>query len=314
MVTALLRSISWFACLWPESIVRAVARVSGAFWWYVLRYRRAVIEENLARAFPEKSLGERRVLGRRACVHLAHALFDLFRIPRHRRREYRGAVRVEGLDHFNAAKREGKGVLCLTGHLGSFELSVAGCAKAVHPASLVVKSFPPGVDRFINALRESAGLGVIHAENALKPMLRALAANEAVAFVLDQNATRKIGVFVDFFGVPACTMSALALIAARTGAPVVGVTIFRDTDHVNVLRIEPAIPLELKATRDETVAHMTQVYTRFIEQAIRNHPEQWLWTHKRWRTRPKAPEAAPAPAAGAQAATERVEADHRDGD
>lgn len=283
----LLRALSALLCLLPEPAARGLARALGWIWWYVLRYRRAIILENLTRAFPDLAESARRRLGLAACRHLVHTLVDFLRVPRHLDRGVDGVVRVEGLDCFARAKAKGRGVLCLTGHLGSFELAVAGAAPHVHPASLVVKRFPPSIDRFFTELRVAAGLRVIPAEGALRPILRALAANEAVAFVLDQNATRKIGVFVDFFGEQACTMSALAVIALRTGAPVVGVTIYRDASGINVLSIGPELPPADGETREEAVRATTQRYTRFLEDAIRAHPEQWLWTHKRWRTRPK---------------------------
>jgi KDO2-lipid IV(A) lauroyltransferase len=272
----------------PEGAIRALAHAGGAFWWHIFRYRRRVIEENLGRAFPERSRRERRGLGKAACIHLVATLFEFMRIPRYAAFGFSN-VRVEGLEHYEIARKANKGVLCVTAHLGSFELAIAAIAARVPPVSAVVKPFPPGFDAFVSESRMSQGLTLIASTHALRPILRTLDRNEPVVFVLDQNATRRIGVFVDFFGEPACTMSALAVIALRTRAPVLAATAYRAADGTHVIRIHPEIPLEEKASQKESIAHMTARYTRFIEDAIRAHPEQWLWTHRRWKTRPIAP-------------------------
>ncbi|MCK6549888.1 lysophospholipid acyltransferase family protein [Myxococcota bacterium] len=285
-VTRLLEALSWLLGLLPERLVVALAGALSASWWHVLRYRRRVILENLSRAFPERTLRERRALGREATRHLVRSLLELFRIPRYRADAFEGRFRFEGLEHLEAARAAGKGALCLSGHLGSFELAVAAGVRQAGPVNLVVKPFPPPVDAFLTQLRTSSGLGVIPAAGAIRPILRALAKNETVVFVLDQNATRSIGVFVDFFGHPACTMSGLAVLALRTGAPVVAAIPYREADGTHVLRMLPAIPSDATGDHDEQVRTLTARYTRVIEDAIRAHPEQWFWTHKRWRTRP----------------------------
>ena len=286
-MNAILTAASFCFGLLPEGAVVVWSRVLGWIWFNVVRYRRRVILENLARAFPEKDDAERTHLGLEACRHLVRTLLEFIRIPAYQKRGLESVVRFEGLESVELARAKGKGVLCLSGHLGSFELCVAAVARQARPVNLVVKPFPAGVDAFVNRLRTSAGLGVIYADGALRPIMKALKNNESVVFVLDQNATRKIGVFVEFFGEPACTMSALATLATRTGAAVIAATPYRDEDGKHVLQVHPEFPLEEKATRDETIVHMTQVYTRFLEEAIRRHPAQWFWTHKRWRTRPR---------------------------
>lgn len=285
-MTALLHVISFGLGLLPEVLIRAGAVVFGALWFHVIRYRRGVIEENLAQAFPELGPSEQSRLGRAACVHLLKTLAEVFRIPRYRKKGLGKVVRIEGLEHFHAAKAKGRGVFVLSGHLGSFELCVAAVAEAAAPVSLVVKPFPPAVDRFLASIRKGSGLELIYADGAVRPILRALNENETVVFVLDQNATRSTGVFVDFFNKPASTMTALAVIAERTGAAVIAAVPYRDEHGHHVLEIHPEIPLESKHNRLETVQWMTQKYTHFLEQAICRHPDQWFWTHKRWRTRP----------------------------
>lgn len=285
-LTTLFDATSWLLGRLSEQSTIRLARVMGAMWWTVLRYRRRVILENLTTAYPQLSDPEKRALGQRAVVHLSQSLLELFRIPSYVERGWGDYVRLEGFEHLDEARRAGKGALVIAGHLGSFELCVAAGGHRAQPIYLVVKPFPAPVDAFINRVRTTAGLGLISAKNAIKPILQALKKNSTVVFALDQNATRAIGVFVDFFGKTASTMSTLAALAVRTGSPVLAALPHREPDGTHVLRMTPVIPLEEKATREETIAHMTQIYTRVIEDAIRAHPEQWFWTHKRWKTKP----------------------------
>ena len=208
------------------------------------------------------------------------------RIPLYVRIGIERLVRLEGTEHYAAGKRRGKGILIVAGHFGSFELGLASLAQRFAPVSVVVKAFPEGVDRFVNGIRACAGAHVIPARGAVKSMLRALKNNEAVVVIIDQNSTQRKGVFVEFFGKSACTMLGLAVVAERTGACVIGVSAWREPDGSHVVRLHPEFPLVHQESRADTVRHMTQTYTRFIEQAIRAHPEQWLWPHKRYKTRP----------------------------
>ena len=197
-------------------------------------------------------------------------------------------VRVEGWEHYRNARKKEKGVFVLTGHLGSFELAAGAVAMQLEEhAHLIVKSFPKAVDDFVNSVRQSPKLTPIAAKGAMKPVLKAVKNKDMVVFVQDQNSTHHIGVFVDFFGKQACTMSGLAVTALRTEAPVLGVSIWREDDGSHVLKFFEEIPLEPQEDSEASIQHMTQIYTRFIEDRIREHPAQWLWTHRRWKTRPE---------------------------
>ena len=284
----ILRLLSFIACRTPEAWISPLGRFFGMLWYHAVPYRRSVMRQNLARAFSELERRSREALCKSACMHLLLALLEFLRIPRHAANRFADVLRVEGLEHYRAAQAKGLGVLCLTGHLGSFEIAASGIAARLEgePIALVVKSFPRGTDRFVTSLRALSKLRMIPARGGMRDILASLARKEAVVLVLDQNATRKRGVFVDFFGEPACTLSALALVALRTKAPVIATASWREPDGTHVLRVYPEIPLDPRGSRKATIRHMTQVYTRFIEARIREHPEQWLWTHRRWKTRP----------------------------
>lgn len=283
-----LRTLSFLIGLMPEPMVRFLAGVVGVLLHSVVRYRRSVVQDNLRHAFPNTSEQWRARVSRLTYRHLALTLFEFLRIPRYAAESFRGQLRVEGLEHFRAAQAKGKGVLFLTGHMGSFELGAGAMAHA-HSGEkfwLIVKSYPGSTDEFMGEVRRTTDLELLPDRNAMRDVRAALSRNESVVFVLDQNSTRKIGVFVDFFGRKACTMSGLAVTALRTRAPVIPVAIRREPDGSHVLQMFEEIPIEKQDDLRASVQHMTQVYTRFIEDRIRAHPEQWLWTHRRWRTRP----------------------------
>ena len=290
-MNVLLRGLSAIVGVLPDAVLRLLSTVGAWLLFSVLGYRRAVIAQNIQRAFPNASADLRGAIAANAGRHLFLTLLEFLKMPTYASARFEGVCRIEGMEHLDAATAQGRGVLVLTGHLGSFELGAGTIAMHLEDRKvwLVVKSFPEGTDKFVTYVRERCTLGVIRAKGGMKQILRALKDRDAVAFVLDQNATKKLGVFVDFFGEKACTMAALAVIAERTKAPVIGTTSWRETDGTHVFRMYEAIPFEAQATREETVRHMTQIYTNFIEDRIREHPEQWLWSHRRYKTRPPSP-------------------------
>jgi hypothetical protein len=190
------------------------------------------------------------------------------------------------MEHYYRAKEQGGGVLLVTGHLWSFELALAALAKDLGPLSVIVKHFPAGVDRFINSIRACAGTRVIRARGTTTRILQSLKRNEVVLAVLDQKARRTKGVFVDFFGTPARTMAGAAMIAIRSEAEVLGASSWRESDGTHVISIGTPFPHEPAESLTAAIQRGTQHYTHFIEQAIRAHPEQWLWAQTRLKTRP----------------------------
>lgn len=287
LASATLRAASSSMRVLPEYFVRILAVTFGVFWFNLVRYRRGVILSNLAQAFPANTYKERCRLGRASCIHLVRTLFEFHQIPHNVHSYFERVVRIEGVEHYEAAKIQGKGVFVVSGHLGSFELGIAALACRLSSFSVIVKRFPSALDCHISRIRSHSGIEIIPARGALTPVREALKKNRAVVVVLDQNSTYRKGVFVDFFGKPACTMAGLAILAIRTGAPVIGASAWREHTGSHVVRFHPEFPLEHQASRADTVRYMTQLYTRFIEEAIRAHPEQWLWPHKRFKTRPR---------------------------
>lgn len=211
---------------------------------------------------------------------IGRLLVAIARFPRIRG-ELSQWIRYEGLHHFHEAKRSGRGVLFATAHLGNWELSAFAHGLLCEPMHVVVRPLDNArIDRLVEARRTLGGNRVIEKKDAARAILRALSRNEAVGILLDQNASPDEGTFVDFFGVPACAGTAFARIANRTGAAVItGFAFWSENEKRYVLRFEP-----FAISGNE--AADTQRLHKALESAIREHPGQWLWIHRRWKTRP----------------------------
>jgi KDO2-lipid IV(A) lauroyltransferase len=186
------------------------------------------------------------------------------------------------MEHVEAGLAAGRGILFATAHLGNWELSAFAHALLAGPMHVVARPLDnPLIDALVERRRTLSGNRLIFKKDYARGILKALAANEAVGILIDQNAAPAEGVFVDFFGVPACAGTGFAKIAAHSGAAVIpGFALWSEDERRYVLRFYPAVPMTGDAARD-TAALQSQ-----LEAVIRAHPEQWLWIHRRWKTRP----------------------------
>ena len=271
----------------PAGWARGVARHWGWMLARVVRLRRAHVLASLARGFPGMTERERRVLYAEICVQQAANLMELMRFAGGREAELGELFEVHGEEIVKAALARGKGVLILIAHYGNYALLALQVPKLFrYPLSIVAK---PLRNRALNGiwfgLQEKAGIRGIPSHNAYRACVRALRNNELVGFMLDQNRPAAQGVFVDFFGQAASTTPGLALMSAQTGAPVVPVFMRRTPEGRHVVEVRKAIEPPPDREAATILAH-TAAYTQIIEEEIRRHPEQWLWWHKRWKSRP----------------------------
>lgn len=294
-----LQTVAKGIALLPPGWARGLARHWGWILARVIRLRRRYVLDTLARCFPDKSERECRTLYAEICAHQAANLVELMRYVGGRSKEFEGLLEANGLELAREAHARGKGVLVLIAHFGNYPLlALQVPALFRYPLSIV---FKPLRNRALNAiwwgLQEKAGIHGIPARNAYRACVRALKNGELVGFMLDQNRPAEHGVFVDFFGRPASTTPALALLSAQTGAPVLPVFMRRTPEGRHVLEAGPILEPP-PDRRPETLLAHTAAYTRIIEGEIRRHPAQWLWLHKRWKSRPPAgAPAAPEPPA-----------------
>lgn len=213
---------------------------------------------------------------------IARLVVSFARFPRVTPDNVQELIRYEGLENFQHAHSLGKGVLVATGHLGNWELSAFAHAYLTAPMHIVVRPIDNArIDALVEHRRELSGNRAIAKKDAARGILRALAAGDAVGVLIDQNTTPDQGVFIDFFGVKACAGSAFVKLAHHSGAAVVpGYALWSDKEERYVLHFEPAVEMT-----GEVIEDTQRVHAR-LEAAIRKHPEQWLWIHRRWKTRP----------------------------
>ncbi|MDF1535048.1 MAG: lysophospholipid acyltransferase family protein [bacterium] len=284
----LLALTSALFCALPEKGALGLGRWLGMLIYHVIGSRRRLALENVRLAYgDELKAPERREIVRRSYGHLGLNIAEFFRLPTLPPRELLDRVTVEGEEKLRAALDQGRGVLLLSAHLGNWDYLSAAIAMKGYPLALITKvSRSDALNRIWMGYREKSGVRMLMGRGTMKESLKQLKKGGVVGFVLDQNARRKEGVFVPFFGRQACTLSSLAIIARRTGAPVVPVHIFRADGRHTVVFDEPIVT-ESHDNQEVDILERTAAYTRWTEKAIRRHPDQWTWLHDRWRTRPR---------------------------
>jgi len=278
--------------LLPRPISRAIGIAIGLTVYHFHPRLRAIGRRNLALAFPAMPLADRRRILRGEFVSLGRQLAEVCMFPTYTRKNVSQIVVYDGLENYERAYARGKGVLFLTGHLGAWELSAFAHSLQGHPLWIVMR---PLDNRYLNRLieryRTMYGNRTVSKDDFVRGLLAAMRAGDAVGILMDTNMTPPQGVFVNFFGIPAYTASGLARIALRTDAAVVpGFTIWDEKTRRYTLRFDPA--LELIRTGDEQadIVANTARFTSVIEDYVRRYPDQWLWVHRRWKTRPEGEE------------------------
>jgi KDO2-lipid IV(A) lauroyltransferase len=273
----------------PRGPARLLAGgLAFAVYWSFGRLRR-VGWRNLELAFPEISSQRKRAeLLRGVYRHLGWQLVEFCRMARYTPENTRGWMRAEGLDHYLAAKARGKGVLIVTGHLGAWELSSFYHSLMGHPMGMVIRRLDNRrLDAFVNGIRCLHGNRVIHKDDFGRGLLLAMRARQTVGILMDTNMTPPQGEFVKFFGVDACTGTGLAHMARKTGAAVLpGFMLWEPAERRYVLHFGPQIEIPHTADAAADILAATQLCTSVIESWIRRYPDQWLWIHRRWKTRP----------------------------
>ena len=271
---------------------RPAARFVGAAFAtaaYVLRPRlRRAAMFNLRLAFPDWTDAQRKRAIRGMVRQIGWMAGEFSQFPKYTRARIEEIVVVEGFENFDAARRRGKGVLFLTGHMSAWELAPFAQALYGYPLHFLVRPIANRrVDALINGYRCRSGNQPIEKNRAARAMLKILADGGTVGVLADHNTDIEESVFVDFFGVSASTTSGLARIALRTDAAVVPGFLFWDQARRKYcLQFQPNVELARTADEEADVVENTARFTRVIEDFVRAHPDQWLWVHRRWKTRP----------------------------
>ena len=272
----------------PRPLFIRAGRALGALVAALDRKHRDIAKDNLRRSFPSWTDAEVDRVARSVWVHFGGVMFDLVKLLGHGPRMIPPLVTIEGREHAETAVGAGRGVVLQTAHFGNWETH--GIAHAQNFGSIGVIARPldnPAFDRAMVLLREGAGNEVIDKEHAMIRSMRRIKERGSVAFVVDQNVQEKEGIFVDFFGRPACTTPFAAKLAIRADALVLPCRAVMNRDFTYRVVYDPPIDPRNYGKDDDGVRDLTQAMAATTEAWIRETPEQWLWMHRRWHTQPK---------------------------
>jgi Kdo2-lipid IVA lauroyltransferase/acyltransferase len=275
----------------PDFILYPLGGFGGLVAYWLDRRHVAIGMKNLGIAFRDKSEAERRAILRASYINLGRSASEYIRLGGFFYHRLNDRVRYERLEYWEeiAAKYPGQGILILTAHFGNFELLPAAHAMHGYQISLVhhTQRFLAG-DALLTFVRERAGVDPIRKHSAARAVLKALREGDLVGIPFDQNAKRSEAIFVPFFGEPAATASGLGRLVALSGAPVVPVFIVREGDgRHHRIEIQDEIPVQRSGDADADLVENTRRFVKAVEDMVRRYPEQFLWTHRRFRTRPR---------------------------
>lgn len=282
----LLLKLLW---LLPRSAARSVGKLIARAAYYLHGRLRRVGHRNLELAMPELTADQRSAIVKGVFLNLGRLLGEFSQFPKITRRNISDVVEYDGFENYERASEQGRGVLMLTGHMGAWELCAFAQGAYGHALSFLVRPLDnPLLDQMISHYRELSGNKSIDKNKAVRPVLEVLRRGEDVGLLIDVNTLPDQGVFCDFFGIPACSTTGLAVFALRANAPVVpGFLVWDEHAGKHRLRFEPEIPLIRTGDFKEEVVLNTTRFTKAIEEYARRYPDQWLWVHKRWHTRPE---------------------------
>lgn len=284
MLQFILKGLTRFFSWLPLPAALAVGRGLGWIFGTVIRHRRKDAAEALHRSFPDKSAKEISALLDSMYHNLGMNLVEEFRLPSVDKSYLDNCILWENEGYTHGVLKAGKGMLVLSAHLGNWDLLCTFAPKFDYPTTVITKNIKNStINQLWMETRSRFGLKFVPAHNSYRQCLSALRKNEIIAFVLDQNMIATEGVFVDFFGKQACTSPGLAYMSAQSGAAVVPVFMIRQADGKHLIRA--AAPISPPPDRKpETIQAYTQLYTKVIEDVIREYPDQWIWIHRRWKT------------------------------
>jgi len=286
---AVVSSVVKLAGALPRSLARALAEGLARMLFAVTPKLRRTAEFNLKLAFPQWTDAQREATIRGMVRSLGWMAAEFARMPRYTREHIEEIIVLDGHENFLEGQRRGKGVLFLTAHMGAWELSSYAHAVYGYPLHYMARPLDNArLDGLVNRYRGLSGNAPIFKNESARLMLRILKEAGTVGILADQNTMREEGAFVDFFGVPACTTTGIARVALHTGAAVVpGYAVWDESLKKYRLRFEP--PLELVRTGDaeRDIVENTRRFAKVTEEIVRKYPEQWVWVHARWKTRPQ---------------------------
>lgn len=274
----------------PLRIAVKLGGLLGLVAFDIVRIRRRVTLDNIAASFGRRySHAEMRRIGRRSYVNFAKSMVEFASLGRLDGERLRSMVRIEGVEHLEAALAGGRGAVAVTGHFGSWELLGAATVAHGFPVDFLVGEQSNSlVDQMMNDLRKGAGIGVIARGIAARGIFSSLKRNRVVALLSDQDA-RRAGIFVEFLGRPASTYQGAAQFALRMRSPIVCCYIVRQPDESHIAYFLAPIGVDAEAEREGEIRRLTEEHTTALAGCVAQYPDHYFWAHRRWKTRPPGP-------------------------
>jgi KDO2-lipid IV(A) lauroyltransferase len=273
----------------PLSLGRIMGRTLGSLWYAADKKHRTLCLDNLQKSFKgKKSRKEISHLAKQVFQNTASMLFEHAWFHGMGAERFLNHVTINGLDNLIQAHENGKGVICISGHLSNWELASCLPAATGIPLSAVYKTikYPP-LDRYVKGKRNATGCVMLPLHNALDGIKESLARGEHTGLFIDQNSKKRTqSVFIDFMGRTASAYTGPARLALSTRAPVIPVFIYKKRDRF-FIDILSEVPIVETGDKKRDVTENTETFHRIVENYVKKYPEQWFWIHNRWRTQPK---------------------------
>ncbi len=268
----------------PWRLASCTGRALGWIWFHLIRIRRRVALENLEIAFPDMDERKRKRIAAAAFKNMALGAVEMLRAPSMNRASVEKQFEMLGLQHLNKAMEGGKGVIVVSAHYGNFDL--AACAAAIHGLDVCAvtrQQSQKGINRFWMQVRQACGVSLFPAKGSAWKISRALKSGRIVVLVIDQHMPPGRGIPIAFFGKLASTIDAPAVLSLTTKAPIVPALVTRLPNGKHSLVFEPALEERQDLDRKEQVVWITRRLNQWLEDRIRQYPEQWIWVHRRWK-------------------------------
>ncbi len=266
---------------------KQLGNILGGIWFALDKKHRKTTLDNLSLAYKnEKNITQISDLARKVFNNTVRMIFEYAWFYNSVSKLDSDHIRVNGLDHLKDAHVKGKGVLILSAHMGNWEIGALLAPISGLPISIVyrkIKSEP--IDRIVRQNRERLGMSLYPLHNALEGVNKTLKNGNIVGLLMDQNTGLNRGVFVDFFNMKACANPGLAKLALQSGAPVIPVYCYREHSKF-IIEIQAELPIIRSGNIEQDILLNTQIQNTAIEKIVKQHPDQWFWIHKRWKTRP----------------------------
>lgn len=277
-------TFNYFKSLDREKALRKANQIGNFL--YFINYRKDVIEKNLSIAFPDKDQKWKDFIRKKSLQNIGRVIVEFPKQPQYiRSGEIKDIVKIEkGLELLEEIKKSG-GII-VSGHISSWEMCGTGLSYYLNGlTSLAYRQKNEKINKIITQIREQSGIKIIYHDQPLKYFINALKNREVISFLVDQNALKHRGYFVDFFGLKASTVNFPAKLVAKYKVPIlVSYIYFNEEDKKYYITVE-RLEYQQGTTEEETAFNITQAYTKKIEEYVRKHPDQYLWVHKRWKTR-----------------------------